>query len=138
MVRKALLVFGLCALSSFPAQAQDEDKVELFGGYSYMRFRSTNLNGWEAAGQYRFLDWLAEWLMLPGTTGPSAGSAGSAHRRIRFSSDRKSHALAACRHSVTCCWAERITAQGVSEVHPSQWRSGAASMRNCPTGCIGA
>ena len=58
MVRKALLVLGLCALSSFSAQAQHEDKVELFGGYSYMRFHGTNLNGWEASGQYRFLDWL--------------------------------------------------------------------------------
>ena len=58
MVRKALLVLGLCALSSFSAQAQDEDRVELFGGYSYMRFHGTNLNGWEASGQYKFLDWL--------------------------------------------------------------------------------
>ena len=45
MVRKALLVFGLCALSSLTAQAQDEDKVELFGGYSYMRFHGTRRCG---------------------------------------------------------------------------------------------
>jgi hypothetical protein len=44
MVREILLLFGLCAISSLSARAQD--KVELFGGYSYIRFLSTNLNGW--------------------------------------------------------------------------------------------
>src|SRR5260370_5851152 len=59
MLRKMSLVFGLCILASLSAQAQD--KVEVFGGYSYLRFRtspSTNLNGWEISGQYKFTDWL--------------------------------------------------------------------------------
>src|SRR5262252_7068270 len=58
MIRKLLLLFGVYAMFSLSARAQDEDKVEIFGGYSYMRFRGTNLNGWEVAGQYKFLDWL--------------------------------------------------------------------------------
>lgn len=60
MLRKLLLVFGLCLVVSLPALAQDE-KVEVFGGYSYLRFRpspNVNLNGWEASAQYKFTDWL--------------------------------------------------------------------------------
>jgi hypothetical protein len=37
------------------------DKIEVFGGYSYMYLHnspSANLNGWEIAGQYKFTDWL--------------------------------------------------------------------------------
>lgn len=56
MVRKMLLMLGLCIFASLSAQAQD--KAELFGGYSYMRFRSSNLSGWEISGQYKFTDWL--------------------------------------------------------------------------------
>jgi opacity protein-like surface antigen len=59
MLRKIFLFLGLYFLASCSVPAQD--KVELFGGYSYMRFSnspSTNLNGWEIAGQYKFTDWL--------------------------------------------------------------------------------
>jgi hypothetical protein len=59
MARKLSLLLGLFFLTSLSAPAQD--KVEVFGGYSYMRFRnspSANLNGWEIAGQYKFTDWL--------------------------------------------------------------------------------
>ena len=56
MLRRILLVFGLSVFASLSAQAQD--KAELFGGFSYMRFHSSNLNGWEIAGQYKFTDWL--------------------------------------------------------------------------------
>src|SRR5215467_8608908 len=56
MVRKIWLLFGLYAISSLSARAQD--KAELFGGFSYMRFLSSNLNGWEISGQYKFKDWL--------------------------------------------------------------------------------
>jgi hypothetical protein len=55
MVRNVLLLFGLCAMS---LTSRTQDKAELFGGYSYMRFHSTNLNGWEVSGQYKFVDWL--------------------------------------------------------------------------------
>jgi hypothetical protein len=58
MNRKEVLLFlllGVVALISSPAQAQD--KVELFGGYSYMHFDSSptvNTNGWEISGEYKF------------------------------------------------------------------------------------
>jgi hypothetical protein len=51
--------------------------------------------------------------MLAGTTDRSLRSA---HRPTRFSSDRKSHDLPACRHLVTYCLAERITAQGFRQL----------------------
>jgi integrase len=51
MVRTVLLLFGLCAIVSLTARAQD--RAALFGGYSYIRFLSTNLNGWEVSGQYK-------------------------------------------------------------------------------------
>jgi len=47
--------------------------VEIFGGYSYMRFRSTNLNGWEASGQYKFLDWLGGVADVDGHYGSFSG-----------------------------------------------------------------
>src|SRR5246500_6027148 len=56
-----LLLLGVLFVALQPAQAQDQDKVEVFGGYSYMRVRPSpdvNLNGWEASGQYKFTDWL--------------------------------------------------------------------------------
>jgi hypothetical protein len=73
MFRKLLPVLGLLLLVSLSAQAQD--KVEMFGGYSYMRLRnspSANLNGWEIAGQYKFTDWL-------GAVGDFDGHYGSAN-----------------------------------------------------------
>jgi len=54
------LLLGVLFVALLPAAAQD-DKVEVFGGYSYMRFRpspDTNLNGWEASAQYKFRDWI--------------------------------------------------------------------------------
>lgn len=59
MLRKVALLLGLIFLASFSAEAQD--KVELFGGYTYMRADNSpsfNLNGWEFSGQYKFYDWL--------------------------------------------------------------------------------
>src|SRR6516162_175954 len=76
MVRKVLLLFGLCALSSL--SAQEQAKVELFGGYSQMRFAGTNLNGWEASGQYKFLDWLGGVADFDGHYGSFDGISHSA------------------------------------------------------------
>lgn len=56
MLRKTLLLLGLCVF--LPLSVQAQDKAELFGGFSYLRFRSSNLNGWEVSGQYKFTDWL--------------------------------------------------------------------------------
>jgi len=59
MLRKIGLLLGVALVVCIPALAQD--KVELFGGYTYMRFRISpdqNMNGWEFSGQYKFRDWL--------------------------------------------------------------------------------
>jgi hypothetical protein len=59
MAAKFLLMLGLSFVVSFSTQAQN--RADLFGGYSYTRFRnspSANLNGWEIAGKYKFADWL--------------------------------------------------------------------------------
>jgi hypothetical protein len=62
MLRKLALLVGAVLLASMAANAQDaSDKVELFGGYSYMRADSgpgANLNGWELSGQYKVSNWL--------------------------------------------------------------------------------
>ena len=80
MLRKISLMFGLCILASLSAQAQD--KVEVFGGYSYLRFRaspSTNLNGWEISGQYKFTDWLGGVADIDGHYGSINGISTSTY-----------------------------------------------------------
>jgi len=74
MFRKLMPAVGLLLLVSLSAQAQD--KVELFGGYSYMRFhnsQSANLNGWEISAQYKFTDWLGGVADLDGHYGSPNG-----------------------------------------------------------------
>ncbi|HTR47134.1 MAG TPA: hypothetical protein VMM16_07120 [Verrucomicrobiae bacterium] len=62
MARKLSLLVGLLFLAAFSTQAQGlGDKLELFGGYSYMHFDNSpsfSTNGWELSGQYKFSDWL--------------------------------------------------------------------------------
>ena len=77
MVRKLLLLLGLCAISSLTARAQDN--AELFGGFSYMRFRGSNLAGWEASGQYKFTDWLGGVADIDGHYGSINGIGTSTH-----------------------------------------------------------
>lgn len=75
MLQKMLLALGLCVLASVCARAQDE-KVDLFGGYSFMHFHnspSTNLNGWEASAQYKFTDWLGGVADFDGHYGSTRG-----------------------------------------------------------------
>lgn len=72
MLRKTLLLLGLCALSSLSVHAQDE-KVEVFGGFSYMRFESSNLNGFEISGQYKLNDWLGGVADFSGHYGSISG-----------------------------------------------------------------
>jgi hypothetical protein len=74
MLRKVLLLLGMYFLASLSAKAQD--KAELFGGYSYLRFKSSpslNLNGWEISGQYRFTDWLGGVADFDGHYGSVSG-----------------------------------------------------------------
>jgi hypothetical protein len=76
MLRKLSLLAGLFLVVALSAHAQGiGDKVELFGGYSYMRFDgspSTNLNGWELSAQYRVAKWLGGLADLDGTYGSGA------------------------------------------------------------------
>ena len=64
MVRKLSLLMGLLFFVPLTAHAQLgglSDKVELFGGYTFMHNDNrpdSNLNGWEFSGQYKFKDWL--------------------------------------------------------------------------------
>jgi hypothetical protein len=80
MLRKMLLVFALCGFAALGVRAQDDDsKVEVFGGYSYLHFHSnpsTNLNGWEVAGQYKFRDWLGGVADIDGHYGSYGGGPG--------------------------------------------------------------
>jgi hypothetical protein len=74
MARKLGLLFAVLLFTSIPLRAQD--KVEVFGGYSYMRFRSspaTNLNGWEVSGQYKFTGWLGGVADVDGHYGSISG-----------------------------------------------------------------
>ncbi len=71
---------------------QAQDKVEVFGGYSYQRVGnnpSFNQNGWELAGQYK----LAGFLGLVGDFDGHYGSVEGADTSIlpRFCLDRKFH-----------------------------------------------
>lgn len=79
MLRRILLVLGICLLGSLALRAQDE-KVDVFGGYSYLHFHtnpSTNLNGWEASGQYKFTDWLGGVADVDGHYGGYGRGAGT-------------------------------------------------------------
>lgn len=81
MLRKISLVFALCILGSLSTQAQ-EDKVEVFGGYSFLHFNtspSANLNGWEASGQYKFTDWLGGVADIDGHYGSIRGTGTSTY-----------------------------------------------------------
>ncbi len=80
MVRTIGLLLGVLFLASLPAAAQD--KVEVFGGYSYMRLRGgadLNLNGWEASAQYKFRDWIGGVADFDGHYGSPSGIGTSVH-----------------------------------------------------------
>jgi len=77
MLRRISLVFVVCILASLVAQAQDEP--EIFGGFSYMRFRGANLAGWEASGQYKYTDWFGVVADFDGHYGSIRGIGTSTH-----------------------------------------------------------
>jgi hypothetical protein len=81
MVRTIGLLLGVLFVALLPAAAQDE-KVEVFGGYSYMRLRGgadLNLNGWEASAQYKFRDWIGGVADFDGHYGSPSGIGTSVH-----------------------------------------------------------
>lgn len=79
MLRKLSLLVGLVLLAALAASAQEaSDKVELFGGYSYLRANGgngANLNGWELSGQYKVANWLGTVADIDG----HYGDGGSLH-----------------------------------------------------------
>ncbi len=80
MLRKLPLLAGLVFLVSLSTHAQGlGDKVELFGGYSYMRTDSPSysLNGWELAGRYKVTYWLGGVADFDGHYGSPNGFSSS-------------------------------------------------------------
>jgi hypothetical protein len=80
MVRKLPFLLGLIFLVVLSAHAQD--KVELFGGYTYERFRispNANLNGWEFSGQYKVNSWVGGMADFDGHYGSIGGVSSSVH-----------------------------------------------------------
>jgi len=81
MARTIGLLLGVLFVALLPAAAQEE-KVEVFGGYSYMRLRGgadVNLNGWEASAQYKFRDWIGGVADFDGHYGSPSGIGTSVH-----------------------------------------------------------
>lgn len=79
MLRRMLFLFGICMLGAMSVRAQEE-RVELFAGYSYLHFHaspSTNLNGWEIAGQYKFTNWLGGVADFDGHYGSFSSGVGT-------------------------------------------------------------
>jgi hypothetical protein len=77
MLRKVcfLAVMALCFSLSSRAQGVT-DKLEVFGGYSYMHEGtkpSFNTNGWEASGQYKLKHWLGAVADVDGHYGTFEG-----------------------------------------------------------------
>lgn len=62
MLRRLCLLALVASLLSLSAHAQGvTDKVEIFGGYSFMHYNlspSINTNGWELSGEYKVNHWL--------------------------------------------------------------------------------
>ncbi len=82
MLRKFSLLAGLILLASLSAHAQGiTDKLEVFGGYSYLHVTnpSFSTNGWEASGQYKFMDWLGGVADFDGHYGTIDGANSSTY-----------------------------------------------------------
>lgn len=78
-------LFGILALSlllTIPALAQDQSKVDVFGGYSYMHVSpgsglpGANTNGWEAQGTLNFTEYLGATADFDGHYGDVFGVGG--------------------------------------------------------------
>jgi hypothetical protein len=81
MMRRLSILLGLMFLISFSARAQD--RVELFGGYSFEHYAGApgrNLNGWEITGKYKLAPWVGIAADLDGQYGlPSRPQARTIH-----------------------------------------------------------
>jgi len=75
MLRKLMLVALFLMVVAGSARAQD--KIELFGGYSFEHLGtspSRNLNGWEVTGQYKLMSWIGAVADVDGHYGRRTGS----------------------------------------------------------------
>ncbi len=77
MLRRLGFLVLATALCSIPAHAQSiTDKIEAFGGYSFMHFNSSpsfNTNGWEIGGQYKVTRWIGGIVDVDGHYGTFEG-----------------------------------------------------------------
>jgi hypothetical protein len=77
MLRKFGLLVVLALSLSLSAHAQSlTDKIEVFGGYSFMHYDTSpsfNSNGWELAGQYKVMSWLGAVADIDGHYGTFEG-----------------------------------------------------------------
>ena len=77
MLRKLALLTVATMLFSLSAHAQAiTDKIEVFGGYSFMRADTSpsfNTNGWELSGQYKLNPWLGGVVDIDGHYGTFEG-----------------------------------------------------------------
>jgi len=79
MLRKFSWVVALFFAATLTANAQS---VNLFGGYSYERFRATpsvNTNGYEFSGEYKFMPWLGAMADFDGHYGSFGGVGFGVH-----------------------------------------------------------
>ena len=94
-----VVILSICCsivlILATPLPSQAQDKIELFGGYSYFRAsvrevqssptastlinERTNLNGWELAGQYKLLPFLGAVADFNGTYGTLRGARTREH-----------------------------------------------------------
>ena len=84
MIHKfAMALFGLILISALPANAQD--KVQLFGGYSFMHYGTSpsfNSNGWEISGQYKLIPWVGVVADVDGHYGTLQGVSSTLHNYL--------------------------------------------------------
>ena len=89
-MRSLLWILGILMLVTAPAVAQDTPKIEIFGGYSYLRVNTggtgINLNGWNASVQGNVNNWFS-------VVGDFSGHYGSVELAPGVSLDVNNHAF---------------------------------------------
>jgi hypothetical protein len=83
MFRKLSLVVVAGLFLSLSARGQGvTDKIDIYGGYSFMHFDSSpsfNTNGWELGGQYKVMPWLGAAADVDGHYGTFEGVNSTLH-----------------------------------------------------------
>jgi opacity protein-like surface antigen len=76
-MRRAFTAFAVLICLTFPVVAQEDHRVEVFGGYQYTRFVGDNFNGWNAAVTGNVNSWLGITGDFSGAYRPASEPAGS-------------------------------------------------------------